>query len=129
MKGFSAVPGLVCVALLNWFGAGFLAGARPPTLDVSTDLTSLTGKYHEPVNMVPTNNPSQDSACLLQDAIQFVVNWNTNNPSSPYTKITASQPGVFYFNKYVSTVAHPTKATQVTYIWPNDLSNARGSAA
>lgn len=123
MKGFSTLPALGCILLLNWFGAGLLAGAQPPILDVSTDLTSLTGKYHEPVNMVPTNNPSQDSAHLLQDAIDFVVNWNTNHSDNPYTKITASLPGVFYFNQYVSTVAHPTKATQVTYIWPNGLSN------
>jgi hypothetical protein len=123
MKGSSAVPSLVCVALLNWFSAGLLAGAQPPTLDVSTDLTGLPKPYCEPVNMVPMNNPSQDSAYLLQDAIAFVVNWNTNNPSNPYTTITASQPGVFYFNQYVSTVAHPTKATQVTYIWPKGLIN------
>jgi Right handed beta helix region len=123
MKGFSTVPALVCVVLLNWFGADLLASPQPPILDVSTDLTGLPKPYCEPVNMVPTNNPSQDSAYLLQDAIAFVVNWNTNNPSNPYTTITASQPGVFYFNQYVSTVAHPTKATQVTYIWPKGLSN------
>jgi Right handed beta helix region len=123
MKGFSPVPALVCVVLLNWFGAGLLAGAQPPTLDVSTDLTGLPNPYHEPVNMVPTTDLSQDSAHLLQDAIAFVVNWNANNPSNPYTKITASQPGVFYFNQYVSTVANPTNATQVTYIFPKGLSN------
>jgi hypothetical protein len=124
MKGFSAVPGLVCVALLNWFSAGLLAGAQPPTLDVSTDLTSLTGKYYEPVNMVP-NDPSQDSASLLQDAIDFIVNWNTEiDPANPYTTITASQPGTFYFNKYVATVDHPNgTAAQLTYIFANGLSN------
>ena len=123
MKGSSTLPALVCVGLLNWFGADLFASPQPPTLDVSTDLTGLPKPYSEPVNMVPTNNPSQDSAHLLQDAIAFVVNWNAYNPGNPYTTITASQPGVFYFNQYVSTVAHPTKATQVTYIWPKGLSN------
>jgi len=123
MKGSSAVPSLVCVALLNWFSAALLAGAQPPTLDVSTDLIGLPKPYNEPVNMVPTDDVSQDSAHLLQDAIAFVVNWNAKNPSNPYTTITASQPGVFYFNQYVSTVANPTKATQVTYIFPKGLSN------
>jgi Right handed beta helix region len=123
MKGFSPVPALVCVVLLNWFGADLSAGAQPPTLDVSTDLTGLPNPYHEPVNMVPTTDLSQDSAHLLQDAIAFVVNWNANNPSNPYRTIMASQPGVFYFNQYVSTVANPTKATQVTYIFLKGLSN------
>ena len=123
MKGFSTVPALVCLVLLNWSGANLFASPQPPTLDVSTDLTGLPNPYHEPVNMVPTTDLSQDSAHLLQDAIAFVVNWNTNNPSNPYTTITASQPGIFYFNQYVSTVANPTNATQVTYIFPKGLSN------
>jgi Right handed beta helix region len=123
MKGFSTLPALVCILLLNWFGAGLLAGAQPPTLDVSTDLTGLPKPYNEPVNMVP-NDPNQDSASLLQDAIYFVIEWNTKlDPANPYTTITASQPGTFYFNLYTATVAHPNgTAAQLTYIFANGLS-------
>jgi hypothetical protein len=123
MKGFSTLSALVGVVLLNWFGADLLASPQPPTLDVSTDLTGLTGKYHEQVNMVP-NDPSQDSASLLQDAVDFVIYWNTQNPTNAYTTITASQPGTFYFDQAVATVHNPNgNADQYTYIFANGLSN------
>jgi hypothetical protein len=123
MKGFSTLPALVCVLLLNWFSAGLLAGAQPPTLDVSTDLTGLPKPYNKP-NMVP-NDPNQDSASLLQDAIYFVIYWNTmKDQANPYTTITASQPGTFYFYEPVATVHNfHGNADQLTYIFANGLSN------
>jgi hypothetical protein len=124
MKGFSTLPALVCALLLNWFGAGLLAGAQPPTLDVSTDLTTLQGQYYEHVNMVP-NDPNQDSASLLRDAIDFVIYWNTKkDPTNPYTTIIASQPGTFYFYEPVATVHNPNgNADQWTYVFADGLSN------
>jgi hypothetical protein len=75
--------------------------------------------------MVP-NDPNQDSAPLLNDAINFVANWNTKvDPKHPYTTITTSQPGTFYFNTYTFTVNSPNgTADQLTYIFADGLCNA-----
>jgi hypothetical protein len=72
------------------------ASASPEqlVLNVSTDLSQLPGKYQMP-NMVP-NNAAQDSAPLLNDAIQFVSYYNGGKPPAPYTRIVAD-PGHYYF--------------------------------
>jgi hypothetical protein len=127
MKTFLAIILRLCLAtvLFGSSTANRAGGAQPPTLDVSTDLTTLTGQWHEQVNMVP-NDPNQDSASLLNDAIDFVSNWNTEHPTTPYTTITASQPGTFYFFQYppTATVGNPDgTAAQLTYIFAKELSN------
>jgi hypothetical protein len=66
----------------------------PPVLNASTDLDQLPVNYRTS-NMLP-NVPGQDSAPLLNDAIKWVSHYNSDNPTNPYTQITA-QTGTYYF--------------------------------
>ena len=66
----------------------------PPILNVSTDLDQLPAPYNR-TNMIP--NSAQDSAQLLNDAIRWVSYYNSENPSTPYTTITAEK-GAYNFS-------------------------------
>lgn len=90
----------------------------PPVLNVSTDLSRLSGKYQMP-NMVP-NNASQDSAPLLNDAIQFVSNYNSASPPVPYTRIVAS-PGNYYFE--TPTPLNSSTQSPLAYVLVGQLQN------
>jgi parallel beta helix pectate lyase-like protein len=79
---------------LNFIGVVQAAAIPlPPILNVSTDLDQLPSPYNA-ANMIP--NSAQDSAQLLNDAIRWVSYYNSENPSTPYTKITAEK-GVYNF--------------------------------
>jgi len=78
---------------LNSIGVVQAAIPLPPILNVSTDLDQLPSPYNV-ANMIP--NSAQDSARLLNDAIRWVSHYNSENPSTPYTTITAEK-GVYNF--------------------------------
>jgi Right handed beta helix region len=97
---------------LNFIGVVQAAIPLPPILNVSTDLDQLPSPYNV-ANMIP--NSPQDSAQLLNDAIRWVSYYNSENPSTPYTTITAEK-GVYNFSyltkfggRYVYVVLQPNK--------------------
>ena len=97
---------------LNSIGAVQAPIPLPPILNVSTDLDQLPSPYTA-ANMIP--NSPQDSAQLLNDAIRWVSYYNSQNPSTPYTTITAEK-GVYNFSyltkfggRYVYVVVQPEK--------------------
>jgi hypothetical protein len=90
----------------------------PPTLNVSTDLAQLPTGYNMP-NMLP-NAPGQDSAPLLNDAIQYVVYYNKKNPQTPYTEIVA-QSGAYYF--VAATALNSSTQSPLAYVVVDSLQN------
>ena len=82
-----------CLGGLSLNGTAQATIPKPPILNVSTDLDQLPGVYNK-ANMIP--NSSQDSAPLLNDALNWVSHYNSENTTNPYTTITAN-PGTYNF--------------------------------
>lgn len=69
-------------------------------------------------NMLP-NTPGLDSAPLLNDAIQFVSNYNSTNPSTPFTRIVADPGDYYFYTEYLTGGPSSPEA----YVLVNQLKN------
>jgi hypothetical protein len=80
---------------LCWTCSGQTLKTVPPVLNLSTDLVNLPPPYRQTNNMRPDDS-SLDSTPLLNSAIAYVSQYNTQNPDAPFTLVTVEQ-GKYYF--------------------------------